>query len=101
MKKPLFVLSLIFVLISCNSCIPLGIVATASSGAMIAEERSFGNVIDDNVIINKLRYQLSRHNQTFKNVNYCKKLKNCMRPSIRMLAIFRRLPAENRSVFLE
>jgi len=40
----------------------IGIATTATTGAMIADERSVGNIIDDKVIATKIRHQYVKNN---------------------------------------
>jgi len=52
----------IFLLLNINSCAVIGIATTATTGAMIADERSVGNIIDDKVIATKIRHQYVKNN---------------------------------------
>ena len=53
----------IFLLLNINNCAVIGIATTATTGAMIEDERSVGNIIDDKVIATKIRHQYVKNNE--------------------------------------
>ena len=52
---------LFLLLLSLNGCIALGIATTATTGAMVADERTFGSIVDDKVITTKVKYELVKN----------------------------------------
>lgn len=50
------------ILLNINNCAVIGIATTATTGAMIADERSVGNIIDDKVIATKIRHEYVKNN---------------------------------------
>lgn len=48
---------IILLLLTTSNCAVIGIATTATTGAMIADERSVGSIIDDKVIATKIRHE--------------------------------------------
>ena len=69
MRNFLIGFGLLFILFNYTNCLVLGIAATAATGAVIAEERTVGNVVDDNVDVNAIRIDLSKKKETYKDVH--------------------------------
>ena len=69
MKKLLIGLGLLGILINYTSCLLLDITTTAVTSAALIEERSVGNIIDDNVDVNSIRIKLYKQGRIFKNVH--------------------------------
>ena len=69
MKKILTGLGIIYILISYTNCLFFGVAATAAAGAVIVEERSVGNVLDDNIDVNAIRIDLSKKKEVYKDVS--------------------------------
>lgn len=53
---------MMLILLNINNCVVIGIATTATTGAMIADERSVGNIIDDKVIATKIRHEYVKNN---------------------------------------
>jgi len=69
MRKFFIGFSLLFILLNYTNCLVLGIAATAATGAVIAEERSVGSVLDDNVDVNSIRLGLSKKKEIYKDMH--------------------------------
>lgn len=54
---------LLISLLSLSGCIVLGIATTATTGLMVAEERSVGSIVDDKVIVAKVKYDLIKNSK--------------------------------------
>lgn len=57
MVKVLKSIFMMFLLLNINNCAVIGIATTATTGAIIADERSMGNIIDDTGIAIKIKHQ--------------------------------------------
>jgi osmotically-inducible protein OsmY len=64
MKKVAIISSLTLMMLNLSGCVPLAVVATGEVGASIAEERSFGRIIDDATIIAKIKNEFAQKDMT-------------------------------------
>ncbi len=60
MKKLSLITSLGLIMLSSASCAPVAVVATGKVGTSIAEERSFGNIVDDATIMAKIKNEFAQ-----------------------------------------
>ena len=57
MNKLINYIFIIFLLLTTTNCAVIGVATTATTGAMIADERSVGDIIDDKVIATKIKHE--------------------------------------------
>ncbi|WP_323732927.1 BON domain-containing protein [Candidatus Bandiella euplotis] len=60
MNKILLHFLLFFLSFNLSGCVVLGVGTAATTGAIVADERSVGNILDDKVITTKVQYELSK-----------------------------------------
>ena len=71
MNKITNYLLITIILLTTSNCAIIGVATTATTGVMIADERSVGNIIDDKVIATKIRHEYIKNsiNNSLKGIS--------------------------------